>query len=155
MPMQVKRLHNIAIVALMGATPFAAVAEEFEILMLNAATDNAQHTNVFTPDILRVQVGDTVTFIPSDDGHNTASKRGMLPDGAEPWNSPMNEEFSITFTVEGVYGYVCLPHYEMGMVGLIVVGNDLSNLEDAKDVRQLGDARGAFRTLFERLEDGQ
>jgi pseudoazurin len=153
--MQMKRLRNIAIVALMGATPFAAVAEEFEILMLNAATDNAQHTNAFTPDILRVQVGDTVTFIPSDDGHNTASKRGMLPDVAEPWNSPMNEEFSITFTVEGVYGYVCLPHYEMGMVGLIVVGNDLSNLEDAKDVRQLGDARGAFRTLFERLEDGQ
>ncbi len=155
MPMQMKWLRNVVTVTFMGAAPFAAAAEEFEILMLNAATNNAQHTNVFTPDILRVQVGDIVTFIPSDDGHNTASKRGMLPDGAEPWNSPMNEEFSITFAVEGVYGYVCLPHYEMGMVGLIVVGNDLSNLEDAKDVRQLGDARGAFRTLFERLEDDQ
>ena len=152
MPTQMKRLLNVAIAALIGATPFAAAAEEFQILMLNAAPDDAQHTNVFTPNILRVQVGDTVTFIPSDDGHNTASKRGMLPDGADPWNSPMDEEFSITFTVEGVYGYVCLPHYEMGMVGLIVVGADLSNLEDAKDVRQLGDARGAFRTLFERLE---
>lgn len=152
MPIQMKRLRSFAIAALMGATPFAAAAEEFEVLMLNATTDNAQHTNVFTPDILRVQVGDTVTFIPSDDGHSTASKRGIFPDGAEPWNSPMNETFSITFTVGGVYGYVCLPHYEMGMVGLIVVGDDLSNLEAAKNVRQLGDAHAAFRALFERPE---
>lgn len=43
----------------------------------------------------------------------------------------------------------------MGMVGLIVVGDDLTNLEAAKDVRQLGDARSAFRTLFERLENEQ
>jgi pseudoazurin len=153
MPIPTKRLISIAITALLGGSPFAVAAEEFQILMLNAATDNAQHTNIFSPDILRVQVGDTVTFIPTDDGHNSASKRGMLPEGAEPWNSPMNEEFSVTFTVAGVYGYVCLPHYEMGMVGLIVVGSDFSNLEDAKHVRQLGDARAAFRTLFERLEN--
>jgi pseudoazurin len=147
-----KQLRSCAIAVLLGMSPFSAASEEFEILMLNAAADDAQHTNVFTPDILHVQVGDKVTFIPSDDGHNTASKRGMIPEGAAPWNSPMNENFSITFTVEGVYGYVCLPHYEMGMVGLIVVGDATSNLEAAKDVRQLGDARAAFRALFERLE---
>jgi len=152
MPIPMKQLRSIATTVLMVATPFAAAAEEFEILMLNAATDNAQHATVFTPEILHVQVGDTVTFIPSHDGHNTASKRGMIPEGAEAWNSPMNENFSITFAIEGVYGYVCLPHYEMGMVGLIVVGDAQSNLEAAKDVRQLGDARAAFRSLFERLE---
>lgn len=133
-------------------TPFAATAEEYRILMLNAATDNAQHTNVFTPDILHIQPGDTVTFVPTDAGHNAASKRGMIPDGAEPWNSPMDEEFSITLTVRGVYGYVCLPHYEMGMVGLIVVGDEAPNLQEARKTRQLGAARGAFRDLFARLE---
>lgn len=155
MPIKLNPFLNLTLAALLGAVPLTVAAEEFEVLMLNAATDNAQHTNVFAPDILHIQLGDTVTFIPTDRGHNTASKRGMIPEGAEPWNSPMDETFSITFTVEGVYGYVCFPHYEMGMVGLIVVGDDLTNLEAAKDVRQLGDARGAFRTLFERLENEQ
>ena len=150
-----KLLRNVAITTLMGVTPFSVVAEEFHVMMLNSAADDAQHTNVFTPDILHVQLGDTVTFIPTDNGHNTASKRGMLPEGAEPWNSPMDAEFSVTFTVEGVYGYVCVPHYEMGMVGLIVVGDGMANLEDAKDVRQAGSARSAFRALFERLEAGE
>ncbi len=140
---------------MMAITPFSLAAEEFRVMMLNSATDDAQHTNVFTPDILQVQLGDTVTFIPTDNGHNTASKRGMLPEGAEPWNGPMDEEFIVTFTVEGVYGYVCVPHYEMGMVGLIVVGDGMANLEDAKDVRQAGSARSAFRALFERLEAGE
>lgn len=150
-----KLLRNVAITTLMGVTPFSVVAEEFHVMMLNSAADDAQHTNVFTPDILHVQLGDTVTFIPTDNGHNTASKRGMLPEGAEPWNSPMYEKFRVTFTVEGVYGYVCVPHYEMGMVGLIVVGDGMANLEDAKDVRQAGSAQSAFRALFERLEAGE
>jgi pseudoazurin len=149
-----KLLRNFAIYALMGATPFAAASEEFQVLMLNAATDDAQHTNLFTPDLLHVQVGDTVTFTPTDNGHNTASKRGMLPEGAEPWNSPTDEDFSITFLLEGVYGYICVPHYEMGMVGLIIVGDEMAKLEDAKDVRQVGRARAAFRDLFDRLEAG-
>jgi len=155
MPMLMKSLRSAAIASLMCATPFAAAAEEFEILMLNAAVNDTQHTNVFAPDILRIQPGDTVTFIPTDNGHNTASKRGMIPDGAEPWNSPMNEEFSITLTVPGVYGYVCLPHYEMGMVGLIIVGDDLPNYDTAKRTRQAGAARAAFRELFAQLEDTQ
>lgn len=107
MPITMKQFLSITTIALFGAVPFTVAAEEFEVLMLNAAADNAHHTNVFTPDILHVEVGDTVTFIPTDTGHNTASKRGMIPEGAEPWNSPMDEVFSITFTVEGVYGYVC------------------------------------------------
>jgi pseudoazurin len=135
-------------------TPFAATAKEFRVMMRNAATNNAQHTNVFAPDILHVQSGDTVTFIPTDTGHNTASKRGMIPDGAEPWNSGVDEEFSITLTVPGVYGYICLPHYEMGMVGLIIVGEGMPNLDVASRVRHPGAARAAFRRLLEDLKAG-
>ncbi len=155
MPILMKQLRSALIIALMCATPFAAAAEEFKILMLNTEEHNVQHTNVFAPNIVRIAPGDTVTFIPTDTGHNTASKRGMIPDGAEPWNSPMDKEFSITLTVPGVYGYVCLPHYEMGMVGLIIVGDDLPNYDTAKRTRQAGAARAAFRDLFARLEDTQ
>ena len=122
--------------------------------MLNTATENTQHTNVFAPDVLHIQSGDTVTFVPTDTGHNTASKRGMIPEGAQPWNSPMDKEFTVTLTVPGVYGYVCLPHYEMGMVGLIVVGASIENLDAAKKLRHPGAARAAFRGLLSRIEEG-
>lgn len=152
MRMLTKSLQGIGLLAVIGMTPYAANAEEFRIMMLNTATDDAQHTNVFAPDILRVQPGDTITFVPTDPGHNTASKRGMIPDGAEPWNSPMDEEFSVTLTVPGVYGYICLPHYEMGMVGLIIVGDDMANLDAAAKIRHPGAARAVFRDLLSRIE---
>ncbi|MEM8663353.1 MAG: plastocyanin/azurin family copper-binding protein, partial [Pseudomonadota bacterium] len=57
------------------------------------------------------------------------------------------------FTEPGTYGYVCLPHLEMGMVGLILVGDYTVNLEAAKKVRQIGGARRAFRELFRKVED--
>ena len=148
----IKSLRHLGLITAICMTPFAAIAEEFRVMMLNMATDDAQHTNVFAPDMLYVLSGDTITFVPTDAGHNTASKRGMMPDGAEPWNSPLNEEFSVILTVPGVYGYVCLPHYEMGMVGLIVVGEGLPNLDDSSKVRHPGAARAAFREIFARID---
>ncbi|WP_422063083.1 pseudoazurin [Shimia sp.] len=136
------------------ACPLPTVLEgnKHSILMLNAACSDANTPNVFEPAILRVALGDSVTFIPTDTGHNAASKRGMIPEGAEGWNGAIDEEVTVEFTVPGVYGYICLPHYDMGMVGLIVVGDDLSNLEAAKKVRHPGSARKAFRTLLKELE---
>lgn len=124
------------------------------VLMLNAACGDAKSPNVFTPAILRIAVDDSATFIPTDSGHNAASKRGMIPEGAEPWNGGIDEELTVNFTVPGVYGYLCLPHYEMGMVGLIVVGEDLSNLAQVKKVRHPGAARKNFRMLLKQLEGG-
>ncbi len=122
------------------------------VLMLNADCTDDSVVNVFEPAILHVNPGDSVTFVPTDKGHNAASKRGMIPEGATPWNSAVDVPLTLTLTVPGIYGYVCLPHYEMGMVGLIVVGNDMSNLKAVKKARHPGDARKAFRTLLAQLE---
>lgn len=122
------------------------------VLMLNADCGDANVVNVFQPAILHVDVGDQVTFLATDAGHNSASKRGMLPDGAEAWNGAVDEEITVTFALPGIYGYICLPHYEWGMVGLVIAGNDLSNLKTAKKVRHPGDARKNFRALFAELE---
>lgn len=130
-----------------------AVSSTHAIMMLNADCGDPQITNVFTPPVLIIEPGDSVTFLPTDAGHNTASKRGMIPDGAESWNSPMDEEFTLNLTIPGVYGYICVPHYEMGMVGLIVVGDATSNLKAAKKVRHAGKARKAFKNLFAELEN--
>ena len=144
-----------------AAYPVIALAEtcgselskdgQHSILMLNAACGDAQQTNVFEPPILFAQPGDTVTFLPTDAGHNTASKRGMIPDGAEPWNSSLDVAHTIELTVPGIYGYICVPHYEMGMVGLIVVG-DAVNYESARRVRHPGKARQVFRDLLAEVE---
>ena len=62
----------------------ASTAEDgnHTVLMLNADCNDANVINVFEPAILHVEPGESVTFIPTDEGHNAASKRGMIPDGA-------------------------------------------------------------------------
>ena len=53
----------------------------------------------------------------------------MLPEGAQSWNGGLNEELVVKFDKEGVYGYKCTPHYILGMVGLVVVGDGSSNFD--------------------------
>lgn len=157
--MLTRRNFALSIAALpMGAYASTVVPEaeggNHSVLMLNADCNDSNVINVFEPAILRVEPGDSVTFLATDAGHNSASKRGMIPEGAESWNGGVDEELTVTLTVPGIYGYLCLPHYEVGMVGLIVVGNDLSNLEAVKKVRHPGDARGNFRALLSQLDTG-
>ena len=77
-----------------------AAAETHVVEMRNAAVGDPGTINVFDPPILRIAVGDTVRFKVIDKGHNSASKKGMIPDGASPWNGKIDEEIEITFTVE-------------------------------------------------------
>ena len=133
---------GIAIAAMLVAAP--AAAADFEVHMLNKGKDGAM---VFEPASLKVAPGDTVTFIPTDKGHNVETIKGMIPEGAEAFKSKFNEELTVTLDKEGVYGVKCTPHYGMGMVALIEVGAPV-NLEEAKAVKQTGKARTAFAELF-------
>ena len=155
--MLTRRNFTLSLAALpVGAYASSLVPEaeggSHSVLMLNADCNDSNVINVFEPAILRVDVGDSVTFLATDNGHNSASKRGMIPEGAEGWYGGIDEELTVTLTVPGIYGYLCLPHYEVGMVGLIVVGDDLSNLASVKKIRHPGDARGNFRALLKELE---
>jgi plastocyanin len=87
----------------------------------------------FDPIGLWVRPGQTVRWALHHDVHTTTAYHPMndhhslrIPEGAEPWNSGFlvkpGAHFEVTFTVEGVYDYYCLPHEEAGMVGRIVVG---------------------------------
>jgi pseudoazurin len=71
----------------------------------------------------------------------------MLPDGAEVFKGRINEEIAITVTKQGVYGVKCAPHYGMGMVALIGVGEPV-NVEEALAVKHPGKARKVFTELF-------
>jgi pseudoazurin len=121
-----------------------ANAAEFEIKMLNKG---AAGTMVFEPAIVKIAPGDTVHFVAVDKGHDAVSIEGMIPEGAEPFEGKLNEDLTVTLTVPGVYGYKCKPHYGLGMVGVIVVGDPV-NLDAVKAVKQTSKAKKVFEALF-------
>ena len=108
-------------------------AAEHQIKMLSS---NKGEMMVFEPPVLRINPGDTVKWTNANPGHNSVSINEMIPAGATAWNGQMNEEISVKFDVEGTYGYKCTPHYILGMVGLIIVGDESVNLEQAKVIKE-------------------
>jgi pseudoazurin len=106
--------------ALSIALSGAAIAENFEVSMLNKGEAG---TMVYEPAFLRVAPGDTVTFLAATRGHNAESIDQMMPEGAEGFEGKINEEIVVTFDTEGLYGVRCKPHFAMGMVMTIAVGD--------------------------------
>lgn len=129
-----KRLAIVASVALLACgASLTAQAADHEVNMLNKGADGETH--VFEPAFLKIAPNDTVTFTPVDKGHDSQSINGMIPDGAQPWKGGISKKITVRFSKPGLYGYECLPHYALGMVGLIQVGDDASNLQAIKDKR--------------------
>ena len=122
-----------------------ATAADYQVKMLNKG---AKGMMVFEPDLVKVQPGDTVTFVATDPGHDAQSVPGMLPEGAQPFEGKIGKDLTVTFTQPGVYGVKCKPHYVMGMVGLVVVGDPSSNLEAAKQAKNPGKAGKLFTELL-------
>ena len=104
---------------------------------------------VFKPAVLQINPGDTVTWKATNPGHNTASINEMSPDSSLQWDGKINEELKITFTKEGVYGYKCTPHYILGMVGIVSVGDNTTNLSAAS--AYAADAEKKFATNKDRF----
>ena len=125
-------MKNLLIFALIlfNLSIFAA---NYDVKMLN---QNASGVMIFEPAVLKINVGDTVTFKSIDAADNSASIPGMIPAGAIPWNSELSKDLTVSFDVAGIDGYQCTPHSMMAMVGVIQVGNDQSNLNQVKSIAQ-------------------
>ena len=132
-----------AVAALALASP--AAAKDHVVKMLNKGKSG---TMVFEPALVKVAPGDTVTFIPTDKSHNVESIAGMIPGGAAAFKGKMNQPLKVSFSKSGLYGYKCLPHYGMGMVGVVVVGNASSNLAAVQKVSHPGKAKQVFGGLL-------
>lgn len=119
-------MFKIAKTAFVLATGFAlfslpALGAEIEVKMLNKGSDG--QAMVFEPSAIKAAPGDVIKFVVVDKGHDAASVKGMLPEGAEDFKGKMNQELAITVDKEGAYVVKCTPHLGMGMVALIVVGD--------------------------------
>ncbi|GAB5438922.1 pseudoazurin [Falsiruegeria mediterranea] len=119
----------------------AAFAETFEVKMLNKGTDGERM--VFEPAFIQAAPGDTIKFLASDKGHNAETGKGLIPEGAEGFKGKINQEIEITLETEGVYGVICKPHYAMGMVMTIAVG-DVQPPEDFLEGRVPKKAKQRF-----------
>ena len=121
----------------------AVHAENFDVLMLNKGAEGAM---VFEPAFVKAAVGDTVTFISTDKGHNAEDIKGMVPEGVEAFKSKMGDDYVLTLTAEGLYGVKCTPHYSMGMVALIQAGAPVN-----RDAVTAVELKGKAKTRFEPL----
>ena len=122
-----------------------AAAADHVVKMLNKGKAGMM---VFEPALVKIAPGDTVTFIPTDKTHNAESINGMTPAGAAAFKGKMNQPLKVKFSKPGIYGYKCLPHYGMGMVGAVVVGSSSSNLAAAQKVSHPGKAKQVFGGLL-------
>lgn len=134
-----------AAIAILLASAGSVCAADHEVKMLNKGADG--EVMVFEPEFLQIAVGDTVTFVPTDKGHNAETIKEMIPEGGTEFKGKINEQISVTFDVPGAYGYKCLPHFGMGMVGLIVVGDDPANLSDIENAKAPPRAKEEFAEL--------
>jgi pseudoazurin len=102
----------------LAAAPVSA--KEYQVKMLN---QGAAGLMVFEPAYVKIAPGDTVKFLATSKGHNAESIAGMAPAGGTVFKGKINEEIVVKFDKAGVYGYKCLPHTGMGMVGIVQVGS--------------------------------
>ena len=138
------------VTAVLGFVFFAnlAYADNITLEMLNKRDDGQKM--VYSEDVARVNVGDTVTWVPTSKGHNVEIV--AAPEGFDiPKKSKNNKEVSITFDVPGIYYYWCTPHKSMGMIGLVIVGDDVSNKDAIAKAKAMGKSKKKLKALLGEL----
>ena len=123
-----------------------ALAADMTIEMLDK--DAVGNKMVYSEEIARVDVGDTITWSPTTKGHNVemiASPNNMK------LKSKNGKEVQVTFDAPGIYYYWCTPHKGMGMIGLVVVGGDTSNKEQIAKAKAMGKSKKKLKKLLGEL----
>ena len=126
----------------------ASAAEVFDVKMLNRGEAG---TMVFEPAFVQIANGDTVRFVAEDRGHNAETIDGMMPEGATGYVGKINEEIEMTFDLDGVYGVRCKPHFALGMVMTIAVGDVAAAPDDFLEGRIPRKAKERFTDQLSNL----
>ena len=103
--------------------------------------------DTYSIEVVHIDVGDTIEWLPESVGHNVEFIAGPNMN-ALPKSSKMDDLHSVVFKMPGIYLYGCSPHLNMGMLGLVIVGNDLHNLEKLHDVKLSRIAKSILANLI-------
>ncbi|ANV23506.1 MULTISPECIES: pseudoazurin [Rhizobium/Agrobacterium group] len=144
------KIAGFASLVIAGLFAFPALSAEIEVKMLNKGSDG--QAMVFEPATVKAAVGDVITFIPVDKGHDAAAVKDMIPEGVSEFKGKMNEAVKLTVEKEGAYVVKCTPHLGMGMVALVVVGDAVpANLDAVKSGKLPKKARDRLNEEIARL----
>ena len=135
------RRRNIALIVL-----FTTLAMSTDSLAEIIQIEFTQF-DTYSIEVAHIGVGDTVEWLPKNKGHNVEFLAGPDMAGLPP-KSNMNEFHSILFERPGVYLYGCTPHLDMGMLGLVVVGNDLHNIDEIGNTNLPNVAKSVLMSLI-------
>ena len=125
---------------------FNTYAETIEIEMLNKLEKEKM---VYSIKVAKINIGDTIIWKSIDKGHNVEFVE--MPEGVEKFKSKISKDAEYKFEIPGIYLYICTPHKAMGMIGLVVVGDDLSNLDNIKKAKMKGKSKKVFKELLKEL----
>ena len=144
------KMKGLLLIILAMFVSNASFAEDQTIEMLNKLDKRSM---VYSQEIVRINSGDTVSWISTDPGHNVEfiSKNGV-PEGVEKFKSKVGKDTQYTFTIPGIYAYWCVPHKTMGMIGFVIVDEDLSNLDSIKKVKFNGKSKKIAQSLIAEIE---
>ena len=106
---------------------------------------------VYSKKIVKINVGDTVFWKSSTPGHNVEFIKGGVPKGVGKFKSKLSKDTEYKFTVPGIYAYWCTPHKSMGMIGFVIVGNDLSNMDSIIKVKYSGKSKKVAKELISQI----
>ncbi len=137
---------GLVVLLTLAQPPVPAAAGEMHVISVIRDADTGQHR--FDRPILHIEPGDTVRINMAGKVFASRLIAGMHPPGAEVWWGQVGENVDVTLTEPGVYGHKCGASYQLGLVGLIVVGDPSVNLETARAVQHPPVAAEVFRELF-------
>ena len=125
----------------------------FSLLVISKASsvetiriDFTEHDS-YSIEVAHINIGDTIEWLPKNEGHNVEFLAGPSMNDL-PAKSKLDAIHSVIFTSPGVYLYGCTPHKNMGMLGLIIVGNDFHNLEEVKNIQLPQVAKSVLNRLI-------
>ena len=121
-------------------------SQTLEIDMLNKL---GKEKMVYSVKVAKIDVNQKIIWRSKTKGHNVEFI-GM-PEGVKKFKSKINKDVEYEFKIPGIYLYQCTPHKAMGMIGIVIVGNDKSNLEQIKKVKLRGKSKKVFKNLLKEL----
>ena len=101
---------------------------------------------VYSIKVAKIDVDDKVIWKSVSKGHNVEFI-GM-PKGVKKYKSKINKDAEYTFKIPGIYLYQCTPHKAMGMIGIVIVDGDKSNIKKIKKVKLYGKSKKVFKKML-------
>ncbi len=131
--MQINRRAFTQLLAVVSVTGAGEALAQGKGKTVEVAMQGDSAMPIFFPKSVNISAGDTVKWtnknilvhtVTLDPKQATKASEVSLPAGVKPFGSKdlnQDDTYSHTFTVKGIYKYVCKYHEEMQMVGTVVV----------------------------------